>query len=115
MGYHEPSPTKRFRLPLAVAPHSSFALHRHPQLDPVIRCVHQILLRTEVTLGRLHRSVPEEQLNLLQFTARRATQLRAGATVMPHAASSSLCRIPDYAACVNSGPPAAWTEQTDSA
>ena len=29
-------------------------LHRDPQLDPVIRGVHQILLRSEVTLGRLY-------------------------------------------------------------
>jgi hypothetical protein len=48
--------------------------------------VHEILLGSEIPLGGLDRSVPEEQLNLLQFTARRATQLCAGAAIMPHAA-----------------------------
>jgi hypothetical protein len=61
-------------------------LHRHSQFDPVIRSVDQILLRPEVPLGRLDGCVPEEQLNLLQFAARRAAQLRAGPTIMPHAA-----------------------------
>jgi hypothetical protein len=31
----------------------SIHLNRHPQLDAVIRRVHQILLRPKITLGRL--------------------------------------------------------------
>ena len=57
-------------------------LYHHPQLDPVVRRVNQVLLRPEVSFGGLHRSVPEQQLDLLQFTARRAAQLRAGATTV---------------------------------
>src|SRR5215471_11901046 len=39
--------------------------------------MHQILLRAEISFRRLHRSVPEEQLNLLQLSSGRPTQLRA--------------------------------------
>jgi hypothetical protein len=48
--------------------------------------VNQILLCAEVSLGRLYRGVPEEHLDLFQFAARRATQFRAGTTIMPRAA-----------------------------
>ena len=41
--------------------------------------MHKILLRAEVPLSRLHRGMPEEQLNLLKFAAGRPTQLRTGA------------------------------------
>src|ERR1035441_959766 len=57
-------------------------LHHHPQLDPVVRRVNQVLLCPEVPFRRLNGRVPEEQLDLLQFTARRATQFRAGATTV---------------------------------
>src|ERR1017187_9906981 len=53
-------------------------LHRDPQLDAVVRRVHQVLFCPEIPFRRLNGRVPEEQLNLLQFTARGATQLRAG-------------------------------------
>src|ERR1035437_9052493 len=57
-------------------------LHHHPQFDPVVRRVNQDLLCPEVPFRRLNGRVPEEQLDLLQFTARRATQFRAGATTV---------------------------------
>ena len=61
-------------------------LSKDSQFDPVIRRVNQILLGAKVTLGRLYGCVPQQQLNLLQFAARGPTQLRARATIMPHAA-----------------------------
>jgi hypothetical protein len=48
--------------------------------------MHQILLRAKVSLGRLHRRMAQQQLDLLQFPASRPAQLRAGAATMPHAA-----------------------------
>ena len=40
--------------------HSAGGLHHYRQLDSIIRRIHQILLRAEVSLGRLDRSVPEQ-------------------------------------------------------
>ena len=51
-------------------------LHRHPQFDPVVRRMNQILFRTEIPLGRLDTRVAKKQLNLLKFAAGRAAQLR---------------------------------------
>ena len=53
-------------------------LSQDSQLYPVIRCVNQILLRTQVPLGVLDRSVPKKQLNLLQLAAGRPAHFRAG-------------------------------------
>jgi hypothetical protein len=49
-------------------------LDRHSQLDPVVRRVHQILLRTEIPLSRLDRGVAQQHLNLLQLPARSPAQ-----------------------------------------
>ena len=54
-------------------------LRRDSQLDPIIRRVDQILLRTEVPLGRLNRGVAQQQLDLFQCAAGRAAHLRAAA------------------------------------
>ena len=79
-------------------------LDRDPQLDPVVRRVNQILLCAEVSFGRLHRCVAQQQLDLLQFAAGCPAHFRARATIMPHAALSSLCRIPDYAESMSRPP-----------
>jgi hypothetical protein len=50
---------------------------RHPQLDPIVRRMHEVLPRPEVSLGGLHRGVSQKQLNLFQLAARRAAELRA--------------------------------------
>ena len=52
-------------------------LHRHSQLDAVVRRVYQVLFCPEIPFRRLNGCVPEEQLNLLQFAARRPTHFRA--------------------------------------
>ena len=58
-------------------------LPRHPQLDPVIWSVNQILLRAQVPFGRLDRRMAQEQLNLLQLPTGGATQFRRrAATIM---------------------------------
>ena len=61
-------------------------LSKDSQFDPVIRCVHQILLGAQVPLGRLHGRMAQQQLDLFQFAAGRAAQLGARPTTMPHAA-----------------------------
>jgi hypothetical protein len=53
-------------------------LHRDPQLDPIIRRVDQILLRAKGYRSVVWtRSVTKQQLDLLQFPARRPAHLRA--------------------------------------
>jgi hypothetical protein len=61
-------------------------LHRHPQLNAVVRRVYQVLFCPKIPFRRLNGRVPEKQLDLLQFPARNPAQRRAGATTMPHAA-----------------------------
>jgi hypothetical protein len=61
-------------------------LHRHPQLNAVVRRVYQVLFCPKIPFRRLNGRVPEKQLDLLQFPARSPAQLRAGAPPMPHAA-----------------------------
>ena len=67
------------------------------QFNPIVRRMHEVLLRAEVPFGRLDGGMPQQQLDLLQFPACGAAHFRATASIMPHAALSSLCRIPDYA------------------
>ena len=69
-----------------LAPPAGFAVDgRQPGLDvgilafgfdayTVVDCGANALLAAEVTLGRLNRNVPEEELNLLQFASRRMAQ-----------------------------------------
>jgi hypothetical protein len=52
-------------------------VHLEAEFEGVIRGMNEVLLRAEISLGRLDRSVAEEQLNLLKFATRRSTQLRA--------------------------------------
>jgi len=52
-------------------------LKRQTQLDAIVRRVDQILLRSQVPLGRLYRGVAQEQLDLLKLAARGPAQLRA--------------------------------------
>jgi hypothetical protein len=61
-------------------------LDRDSHFDRVVRGINQVLLRTKISLGRLHRSVAQQQLNLLKLTATGTAQFGAGAAVMPHAA-----------------------------
>ena len=42
--------------------------------DPIIHCGPNALLAAEVSLGRLDRDVSEQELDLLQFAARRVAQ-----------------------------------------
>src|SRR5579863_8904497 len=56
---------------------------RDSQLDTVVGRIHQILLGTEIPLGRLNRCMAQEQLDLLKLAACGPAQLRAGpASVM---------------------------------
>ena len=76
-------PLRAFQLRLrAEGPGTTFyigELDRHLQLDSIVGCVHQILFRSEVTFGRLNRRMPEQQLDLFQFSAGRPAQFRSRA------------------------------------
>jgi hypothetical protein len=52
----------------------------------VVDCVTQLLLATEILLGRLDGYVSEQELNLIQFAAGKVAEPGAGAAPMPHAA-----------------------------
>lgn len=43
------------------------------QIDTVVHCVLQFLLAAEISLGRLHRNVSKQKLNLLQFSSGQVT------------------------------------------
>jgi hypothetical protein len=57
-----------------------------PQLDPVVRSVHEVLARPKVSLGGLHGFVAEKHLDLFKLATCGSTQFRAGPSLMPHAA-----------------------------
>jgi hypothetical protein len=50
---------------------------RFCQIDSVVHRVSQFLLAAEIALGRLDRNMPEQKLNLLQFSAGEMAQARA--------------------------------------
>jgi hypothetical protein len=55
-------------------------LIRLPVLSEVKKIVHwvaEILLAAEIPLGRLYRRMPQQELDLLQFTTTVVTHLRA--------------------------------------
>ena len=54
-----------------------------------------------MTLSGLYRHMAEEELDLFEFATGNVTQPSAGTSVMPHAALSSLCRMPDYAEAIS--------------
>jgi hypothetical protein len=70
-------------------------LYSDPQLDTVIRRMNQILSRAKIPFGRLHRSVAQQQLDLLQLAAGGPAQLRrrAAAIVRRDARDASSRRI----------------------
>src|ERR1700676_3139858 len=57
----------------------SVFLNRHSQPDRIIRRVHQILPRAQITLGSLDRCVAEQQLDLLKLATGCAAQLGTSA------------------------------------
>src|SRR6266849_1955948 len=61
-------------------------LNGQSQLDAVIRRMHQILPRSQISFGRLYRRVAQKQLDLLKLAAGSAAHFRATAPPMPHAA-----------------------------
>src|SRR5207302_7222983 len=47
------------------------------EVKKIVHRVSEILFAAEIPLGRLHRRMPQQELNLLQFTTTVVTQLRA--------------------------------------
>jgi hypothetical protein len=43
------------------------------QIDSVVHRVPEFLLAAQIPLGRLHRDMPEQKLNLLQFSSDEVT------------------------------------------
>jgi len=63
----------------------------------IVDSVPEPLLAAQVSLRRLNTDMPEQKLNLLQLSAGFVTQPRTRPPIMPHAALSALCRMPDHA------------------
>ena len=53
---------------------------RFRQINAVVHRMPKFLFAAQAALSRLHRDVPEQKLNLLQFPSREVTQPRATAT-----------------------------------
>ncbi len=51
---------------------------RDAEREPIVHRSGQILLASDVSLGRLNRGMPEQELDLLQFAAGDVAQSRAG-------------------------------------
>jgi hypothetical protein len=54
------------------------------QPDVIIHSSPEPLLTAQVSFGRLHRNVPQQELNLLQLAASGMTEASARAANMPH-------------------------------
>jgi hypothetical protein len=52
-------------------------LHVRPQLEAIVYRTSEVLLAAQILLRRLYRRMPQQELNLLQFTTTVVTQLRA--------------------------------------
>ena len=59
---------------------------RPPEVKEIVYRMSEILLAAEIAFRCLHRHMPEQELNLLQFATVGVAQLRTGSPLMPHAA-----------------------------
>ena len=48
------------------------------EIEKIVYRMPEILFAAEIALGGLHRCMPEQELNLLQFTTTVVAQLRTG-------------------------------------
>lgn len=78
-------------------------LRFRPQLETIVHRGAEILLAAEIPLRRLHRSMPQQELNLLQFTTTIVTQLRACSpqvvrrdVLQTHPLTTGPNHVPDY-------------------
>jgi hypothetical protein len=60
--------------------------HIRLEADVIVNRIPETLFAPQVSHGRLDGDVPEQKLNLLQFTARLMAQPCTGPMPMPHAA-----------------------------
>jgi hypothetical protein len=65
--------------------------------QPIVHGGPELLLASQIALGRLNRHMPQEKLDLVQLSARKVAQAGAGAPVMPGPALTPSCRLPSYA------------------
>jgi hypothetical protein len=56
------------------------------EVKKIVHRMTEILFAAEIAFRRLHRCMPQQELNLLQLATARVAQLRTGPTLMPHAA-----------------------------
>ncbi len=78
-------------------------LHFRPQLETIVYRVSEVLLAAEIPLRRLYRRMPQQELNLLQFTTTVVTQLRAGSpqvvrrdVLQTHPLTTGPNHVPNY-------------------
>ncbi len=77
--------------------------HFRPQLETIVHRASEILLTAKIPLSRLHRRMPQQELNLLQFTTTVVTQLRTGPpqvvrrdVLQTHPLTTGPYHVPDY-------------------
>jgi hypothetical protein len=56
------------------------------EVEKIVHWMPEILFASEIALRSLHRSMAEQELNLLQLTVAIMAQLRARPAAIPHAA-----------------------------
>ena len=78
-------------------------LHFRPQFETIVHRASEILLATKIPLSRLHRRMPQQKLNLLQFTTTVMTQLRTCSpqvvrrdVLQTHPLTTPPNHVPDY-------------------
>jgi hypothetical protein len=78
-------------------------LHFRPQFETIVHRASEILLAAKIPLGCLHRRMPQQELNLLQFTTTVVTQLRACSpqvvrcdVLQTHPLTTGPNDVPDY-------------------
>ncbi len=87
------------------------SLSRHLQLNPIVRCVNEVLLGPEISLCSLDRGMAQEQLDLLKLAARQSfaqVRRRSWGAIPTTSARNAYCRKNCQTTFSDKQTPQAW-------